>query len=98
FIKKMQPQIKAELLSATSTEEAVRASQIVTTITSSREPVLKGDWLEPGVHVNAAGGNMLLRREIDDDVVLSASRLVVDSIEQCKMESGEFIGAIETGR
>ena len=41
---------------------------------------------------------MLLRREIDDDVVLRANRLVVDSIEQCKIESGEFLGAIETGK
>ena len=98
FIKKMQPQVKAELVPATSVEEAVRSSEIVTTITSSREPVLKGEWLQPGTHINAAGGNMLLRREIDDDVVLRANRLVVDSIEQCKIESGEFLGAIETGK
>ena len=98
FLKKMQPQVKAELVPAHSAEEAVRSSQIVTTITSSREPVLKGEWLQPGAHVNAAGGNMLIRREIDDEVVLRANRLVVDSIEQSKIESGEFIGAIETGR
>ena len=98
FIKKMQPQVKAALTTATSAEEAVRSSEIVTTITSSREPVLKGEWLQPGVHVNAAGGNMLIRREIDDEVVLRSNRLVVDSIEQSKIESGEFISAIETGR
>jgi alanine dehydrogenase len=98
FMKKMQPLVKARLVPADSPEEAVGASQVVTTITSSREPVLKGAWLQPGVHVNAAGGNMLVRREIDDDVVLRANRLVVDSIEQSKIESGEFIGAIETGR
>jgi ornithine cyclodeaminase/alanine dehydrogenase-like protein (mu-crystallin family) len=83
---------------ASSPEEAVRSSHIVTTITSSREPVLKGEWLQPGTHVNAAGGNLLLRREIDDEVVLRANRLVVDSLEQCKIESGEFLGVIETGR
>lgn len=98
FISKMQPLVKARLERAKQAEEAVRSSHIVTTITSSREPVLKGEWLGSGVHVNAAGGNMLLRREIDDDVVLRANRIVVDSIEQCKIESGEFVGAIETGR
>src|SRR5262249_35444617 len=98
FIRKMQPQVKAELTLATSPEEAVRSSQIITTITSSREPVLKGEWLEAGAHINAAGGNMLLRREIDGEVVTRANRLVVDSIEQSKIESGEFIGPIETGR
>ena len=98
FIDKMTPRIKAKLLPASSAEEAVRQSQIVTTITSSREPVLKGEWLQAGVHVNAAGGNMLLRREIDDEVVLRSKRIVVDSIEQSKIESGEFVGVIETGR
>jgi ornithine cyclodeaminase/alanine dehydrogenase-like protein (mu-crystallin family) len=98
FIQKMQPKINAELAAASTPQEAVQSSQIVTTITSAREPVLIGEWLQPGTHINAAGGNMLLRREFDDEVVLRASRLVVDSIEQCRIESGEFIGAIETGK
>ena len=98
FIGKMRPRVKAELVAASSAEEAVRKSQIVTTITSSREPVFKGEWLQAGVHVNAAGGNMLLRREIDDEAVMRSDRLVVDSIEQSKIESGEFVGVIQTGR
>jgi alanine dehydrogenase len=98
FIKKMQPKVKAELVAAGNPEEAVRSSDIVTTITSSREPVLKGEWLQPGIHINAAGGNLLLRRELDDEVVARSSRLVVDSIEQSKIEAGEFLGVIEAGR
>lgn len=98
FIAAMQPRVRARLEPADSGEEAVRTSQIVTTITSSREPVLKGEWLQPGVHINAAGGNLLLRREIDDEVVLRSNRIVVDSVEQSKIESGEFLGVIETGR
>jgi ornithine cyclodeaminase/alanine dehydrogenase-like protein (mu-crystallin family) len=98
FIRKMQPQVKAELVSAQNPEEAVKSSDIVTTITSSREPVLKGEWLQPGVHINAAGGNLLLRRELDDEAVIKASRLVVDSIDQSRIEAGEFLGVIESGR
>lgn len=98
FIQKMQPQVKAELLPAENVEQAVRQSHVVTTITSSREPVLKGEWLEPGVHINAAGGNLLLRREVDDETVMRSNRLVVDSIEQSKIEAGELMGVIETGR
>jgi ornithine cyclodeaminase/alanine dehydrogenase-like protein (mu-crystallin family) len=98
FIEKMQPQVKATLEVAASAEEAVKSSQIVTTITSTREPVLLGRWLQPGAHVNAAGGNMLLRREIDDDAVMRANRLVVDSVDQSKLEAGEFLGVIESGR
>jgi ornithine cyclodeaminase/alanine dehydrogenase-like protein (mu-crystallin family) len=98
FIKKMQSQVKAELVAAKSAEEAVRSSQIVTTITGTREPVLLGEWLLPGTHMNAAGGNSLIRRELDDEAVLRSNRLVVDSIDQCKLESGEFVAAIETGK
>jgi ornithine cyclodeaminase/alanine dehydrogenase-like protein (mu-crystallin family) len=98
FIEKMQPRVKAELRPADSPENAVQISQIVTTITTSREPVLRGAWLQPGTHVNAAGGNMLLRRELDDDAVLKAGRVVVDSIEQAKIEAGEFVGVMETGK
>ena len=98
FIKKMRPRVKVALVPASSAEEAVRSSQIVTTITSSREPVFKGEWLVEGAHVNAAGGNLLLRREVDDETVMRASRVVVDSIEQAKIEAGEFVGVIESGR
>jgi ornithine cyclodeaminase/alanine dehydrogenase-like protein (mu-crystallin family) len=98
FIRKMKPHVKPELFEAGSAEEAVRQSQIITTITSSREPVLKGEWLQPGAHVNAAGGNLLLRREVDDEAVMKSNRLVVDSIEQSKIEAGELLGVIETGR
>ena len=57
-----------------------------------------GKWLQPGTHINAAGGNLLLRREIDDEAVMRANRVVVDSVEQAKLEAGEFLGVIESGR
>jgi ornithine cyclodeaminase/alanine dehydrogenase-like protein (mu-crystallin family) len=98
FIKKMQPQVKAALVAARSPEEAVRSSDIVTMITTSREPLLKGEWLKPGTHINAAGGNSLLRREVDDESVLRSTKLVVDSIEQARIEAGELTAVIETGR
>jgi len=98
FIQKMQSQVKAKLEAATSAEAAVAGSQIVTTITNTREPVVLGKWLQPGTHINAAGGNLLLRREIDDEAVMRANRVVVDSIEQAKLEAGEFVGVIESGR
>jgi ornithine cyclodeaminase/alanine dehydrogenase-like protein (mu-crystallin family) len=98
FIKKMQARVKARLVAAASPEDAVRTSHIITTMTSSKEPVLKGEWLEPGQHINAAGGNMLLRKELDDAAVLRSNTVVVDSIEQAKIEAGEFVGVIETGR
>jgi alanine dehydrogenase len=98
FIEKMQPRVKAKLEIPASAEAAVSSSNIVTTITNAREPVVLGRWLQPGTHINAAGGNLLLRREVDDDAVIRSNRVVVDSIEQSKLEAGEFVGVIESGR
>jgi len=77
-------------------EEAADAGVIVT-ITSSRVPVLQGVWLKPGTHINAAGGNSILRRELDDEVVRRSSFIAVDSIDQAKIEAGELVMAVEKG-
>ena len=98
FIAKMQPSVDAELVAATSAEAAVSSSHIITTMTSSREPVLKGEWLQSGQHINAAGGNLLLRRELDDKAVSRADCVVLDSIESARIEAGELLGVIESGR
>jgi ornithine cyclodeaminase/alanine dehydrogenase-like protein (mu-crystallin family) len=98
FIEAMAPQVRAALAPASSAEAAVRESQLVTTITGSREPVLFGKWLEPGTHVNGAGGNMILRREVDSETIFRSDRIVVDSIEQAKIEGGELIPTIGHGR
>jgi alanine dehydrogenase len=73
----------------------VRGADIVVTATSSRDPVVFGEWLVPGMHLNAIGGNHAQRREIDIDAVGRASVIAVDSLEQSKMESGELIKAFE---
>ncbi len=77
--------------------EAAADADILITITSAREPVLEGAWLKPGVHINAAGGNSIMRREFDDEAIKRAALLTVDSLDQAKMESGEFVTAIEKG-
>lgn len=98
FIDRMAPRLDAELKVASNAEVAMRASSIVTTITSSRDPVLFGKWLEKGTHLNAAGGNMVLRRELDSAAVMRSDKIVVDSIEQARKECGEFVSVFELGR
>src|SRR5499426_3124358 len=77
-------------------EEAADA-EVIVTITTSREPVLQGAWLKPGTHINAAGGNSILRRELDDEAVRRSSFIAVDSIDQAKIEAGELVTAVEKG-
>jgi ornithine cyclodeaminase/alanine dehydrogenase-like protein (mu-crystallin family) len=73
-----------------SAREAVAGAAIVTTVTTSSQPVFFGAWIEPGMHINAAGGNAASRSELDAAAVLRADRIVADSIEQSKIESGEL--------
>jgi ornithine cyclodeaminase/alanine dehydrogenase-like protein (mu-crystallin family) len=82
---------------AGTAEEAVRGAEIVCTVTGSQEPVLKGDWLAPGAHVNLVGSSRLSSREADDAVV-TRSRFIVDSRISARAEAGELQHAIDAGQ
>jgi thiomorpholine-carboxylate dehydrogenase len=71
-------------------EEAVRGADVIVTVTSSRTPVLKGDWLKPGSHVNAIGACRPDWRELDDGAMQKAV-VFVDSREGALKESGDVI-------
>jgi ornithine cyclodeaminase/alanine dehydrogenase-like protein (mu-crystallin family) len=75
-------------------EEAVRGADVVVVATSSRTPVLQGEWLSPGTHVNAVGACRPDWRELDDETVRRA-RLYVESREAAMRESGDVIAAGE---
>jgi ornithine cyclodeaminase/alanine dehydrogenase-like protein (mu-crystallin family) len=77
---------------APSAREAVHGADVIVVVTSSKEPVLYGEWLKPGAHVNAVGANRPDWRELDD-VALERSRIYVDSIDAARVESGDVIAA-----
>jgi ornithine cyclodeaminase/alanine dehydrogenase-like protein (mu-crystallin family) len=93
FAKEMTARLGIPVEPASSAEEAVRGSDIVITITNSVTPVLEGRWLEPGMHVNAAGVNFAHRREVDSETVSRADVIAADSVEDAKIESGDLIQA-----
>ncbi len=78
-----------------SAEEAVRGADVVVVATTSKTPVLFGEWLSPGAHVNAVGAPRPDWRELDDEV-LRRARVYVDSHEAAFKESGDVIAAGET--
>ncbi len=98
FCEKMSKKLSLEIVPAKSAEDAVRGSDIVVTITTSATPVFDGEWLAPGTHVNAAGSNSLLRREIDETTVSKANPVVVDSRPSALKEAGDLLPALEKGR
>jgi len=98
FCAKMRERLSLEVVPAASPEDAVKASDIVVTITTSATPVFDGEWLAPGTHVNAAGSNSLLRREVDETTVRRAQPVVVDSRPSALKEAGDLLPALEKGR
>jgi ornithine cyclodeaminase/alanine dehydrogenase-like protein (mu-crystallin family) len=75
-------------------EAAARGADVIVVATSSRTPVLLGEWVAPGAHVNAVGACRPDWRELDDDLVRRA-RLYVDSRAAATKEAGDVIAAGE---
>ena len=73
------------------------AQDVVVTITSSRDPVVRGEWLAPGTLVAAAGANVVTRRELDNAVLEQAQFVCCDLLEQAKLESGDLVEPVHAG-
>ena len=98
FCSKMAERLKIEVVPASSAEETVRGSDIVSTITTSAAPLFEAAWLSPGTHINAAGSNSLIRREVGEDVLKVCRPIVVDSVDTALKEAGDLLPAMEKGR
>ncbi len=70
---------------------------VVVTITNSRDPVLRGEWLQPGALVCAAGANRIEARELDNAVLERATFVCCDSREQARIEAGDLVEPVERG-
>jgi ornithine cyclodeaminase/alanine dehydrogenase-like protein (mu-crystallin family) len=75
-----------------SAEAAVRGSDVVVVATGAKEPVLFGNYLSPGMHINAVGANRPTWRELDDEVIRRSS-VFVESRESAAAESGDLIAS-----
>ena len=74
------------------------ACDVVVTVTTAREPVLRGSGLSPGATVIAVGANDPSLRELDDAVLERAALVCCDSIEQSQLEAGDLIGRVDWSR
>lgn len=80
----------------TDARAAVAGADIVCTVTNSAAPVLRGDWLEPGQHLNIVGASIATRREVDDAVVQRAA-LYCDYRPSLLAQAGEVVDMIAAG-
>ena len=99
FCRTMSESLGVEVVPVASAEESVKGTDIVIAITNVRtlDPVLFGDWLEPGMHINAAGANSINRRELDSQAVTMSSVIVADAVDQAKLECADLAVPIDAG-
>ena len=79
-----------------SAEAAVRGLDVICAATTTKEPVILADWLEPGMHVNSVGANAPVKREVEA-AAFSRCRVVLDFRDQVLGEAGDLMAAIRDG-
>jgi alanine dehydrogenase len=97
FADRMSNLVGQEVKPVETPAEAVKGRDIVITMTNAKEPVFDGRLLEPGTHINAAGGNTLINREIDEIAVVRAGMIATDDVDGAKIKCGDLAWAVERG-
>ena len=96
FKDSLQDVIECEIVWAEDTAEAVGEADIVTLITSAKDPIVNADWIKPGTHINGVGSHTPATREVDTQTVVR-SKVVCDLVDACKTEAGDFIIPVNAG-
>jgi len=97
FVRDVSPGVVAPVRAVARAEDAVRGAGLVVLATASAEPVVFGDWVEPGAHVCAVGACRPNQREMDGDLV-ARGRVFVDSRASALAEAGDLVIPIAEGR
>ena len=92
--KELESKVRVPIEIAASAEDSVRDADLLVTATTAQQPILKFDWLKPGVHINAVGSHRPDLREIDG-ATLSRSKVVVDSRAAIMAECGDILLALK---
>ncbi len=98
FCQRLSVSTGVSVVPAGSAEETVRGSDVIGTVTTAAQPLFDAEWLEPGVHINAAGSNALIRQELSESAVRRCDVLAVDSVPTALAEAGDLLPLLEKGR
>ena len=96
FAQRMQAELSLPVLPAQGVKEAVADADIVCTVTTATEPILKGEWVRPGTHLNLVGSSHAGPVEVDSNLVVR-SRFIADSREGVLNQGAEFLRAKAAG-
>ena len=94
--EKLSATVSTPIAVVSTIEDAARDADIIVTATSSAQPVLPRDCINPGTHINAVGACIPTSRELDTQTILD-SRLIVDSVESAMCEAGEVVISLHAG-
>lgn len=97
LIAEIQPLVEATLTAVTSSAEAISTADIVCCVTTATSPVLAGNLLKPGTHVNGMGAFTLDMREVDNATIQRAGKVFVDEHQAALTEAGDVVDAIQKG-
>jgi ornithine cyclodeaminase/alanine dehydrogenase-like protein (mu-crystallin family) len=97
FAREMSELCQTEVVPVPRPEMAAEEKDIIVTATTSRDPVLLGNWIAQGAHINAIGSNFLAKAELDAAAIRRCNAVVVDSKDQARIEAGDFQQALEDG-
>lgn len=92
--QRLYPQLRVS--AGTDIEAAVDGADIVCTVTTSPTPVLRGEWIAAGTHLNVVGASIPSKREVDDDVMLRA-KVFVDYRPSTFAQAGEIVDLLAAG-
>src|SRR3984885_15456797 len=96
FAERMQAELAVPVVTASDVEEAVAEADIICTVSSAVEPILKGAWVRDGTHLNLVGSSHAGPAEVDNDLVVR-SRFIADSREGVLKQGAEFLRAKGAG-
>ena len=98
--ERLAKKLKRKHLKVAHTEElaeAARGADVISCATLSNEPLIRGEWLQPGTHLDLVGGFTPEMRETDD-VAIEKARIFVDTREGACTEAGDIVQPIESGK
>ena len=93
---KLEADLRIPCISAATVKEAAASADIVCTVSGASEPILMGEWVRPGTHVNVVGSSYAGPAEIDNDLV-ARSRFIADSRDGVLRQGAEFLRAKASG-
>jgi len=97
YAREMGAQLNLPVEAVGTAREAVEGSDLVVTTTTAREPVVRAEWVKPGLHLTAVGADSPEKQELEPEVLARADLVVADHLDQC-LRLGEIHHAVAAGR